>query len=247
MRQLSSVGEMAAGICHEIVSPLSIIKAIGTAEVAKSIDPNSQRSLKTILGASDRIEAIVRGMRAMVQGHDSDDLEPAVVIEMFTDAKALARSRTQFQNIPIDVVEVDSNCKIDCRPGQISQIILNLVNNAFDAIGDSENPWVKATITQLNDFVEIAITDSGDGIPKELHSKLFDSFFTTKNHKNGTGLGLSICKRIAEEYGGSLGIDSNCPNTRFVLRLPNQQPKKDSAGSYPVDDSNIQSVSSKAA
>ena len=164
---------------------------------------------------------------------------------MILDAQTLARSRTAFQNIAIDLVEVDKDCTMECRPGQISQIILNLINNAFDAIGKTKNPWIKITVAQLNEFVEIAITDSGKGIPVELQEKLFDSFFTTKNHKNGTGLGLAICKRIAEEYGGSLYIDKHCPNTRFVLQLPNTQAKKTKQGADKSEP--LKSVSAKAA
>ncbi len=227
MRQLSSVGEMAAGICHEIVSPLSIIHAVGRAKVRSSKDEGVKKSFETIIKASDRIDAIVRGMRAMVQGHDSDDFEAKEVLSIILDAKTLAQSRTQFQGVSVKIIEIDQDFSVECRPGQIAQIVLNLINNAFDAIGHLEDPWVKIAVAKLNDFVEISITDSGNGIPVELHEKLFDSFFTTKNHKNGTGLGLSICKRIATEYGGSLNIDQACPNTRFVLKLPLKQKQKD--------------------
>jgi len=97
---------------------------------------------------------------------------------------------------------------------------LNLLNNAVDAVQALPEKWVRLSVFEKGDELEIAITDSGNGIPESLRAKMGQPFFTTKEVGQGTGLGLSISRGIVEAHGGTLQLDTSCAHTRFVVRLP---------------------------
>jgi signal transduction histidine kinase len=108
-----------------------------------------------------------------------------------------------------------------CREVQISQALLNLLQNAFEAAleGDGER-WVRLEVENGDDSVAVSVIDSGPGIPPELRSRLGDPFFTTKPVGKGTGLGLSLSKAIAEDHGGNIEYSDDHGHTRFSLVLP---------------------------
>lgn len=114
---------------------------------------------------------------------------------------------------------------IECRAVQISQIVINLINNGVDAIENLGEKWVGVEIVDLEDQVEILVIDAGNGIPETLIQKIMQPFFTTKAIGKGTGLGLSIARGIAESHSpsGYFGIHRDRPNTTFYLRLPKKQ------------------------
>jgi signal transduction histidine kinase len=103
---------------------------------------------------------------------------------------------------------------------QISQVILNLLNNAFDAIQDATDKWIKIQTYIEHGQVQIRVTDCGHGISNEVAKKIMQPFFTTKPIGKGTGLGLSISKGIVEAHQGKLTIDTESKNTCFVITLP---------------------------
>lgn len=98
--------------------------------------------------------------------------------------------------------------------------MLNLLNNAFDAIKDHENKWIKIYIKKEGRLVILSIADSGSTPSLEIREKMFQPFFTTKGINQGTGLGLNITKKIIEEHNGRVWIDESSPQTRFVLEFP---------------------------
>lgn len=111
-----------------------------------------------------------------------------------------------------------------CRPYEIEQVLINLLNNSIDVVADLDDKWVKISSeiiqSQGIDWLRISVVDSGKGIPKEIQDKLFESFFTTKKPGHGTGLGLSVSLKIVESHKGKLYYDPNSTNTRFVLEIP---------------------------
>lgn len=109
-----------------------------------------------------------------------------------------------------------------CRPVEISQVVLNLIGNAYDAIGAHCGAWIRLEISREGNWTCLSVTDSGPGIPEELRQSIMQPFFTTKRGVQGMGLGLSLAKRIIEGHGGTLIVDSECPHTRFVAQLPNR-------------------------
>ena len=112
---------------------------------------------------------------------------------------------------------------LECRPTQMAQVLLNLLTNAFDAVEKLEEKWVRIEARDGGETVEFAVVDSGAGLPEGIRDKVLQPFFTTKAVGKGTGLGLSIATGIIESHHGTLDVDTEAPNTRFVIRLPKRQ------------------------
>ena len=110
--------------------------------------------------------------------------------------------------------------EIFCRDTQISQVLLNLLNNSFDAIAGDPEAWVELSVYQKNEYIEISIVDSGKGISPEIQQKIMHPFFTTKEIGKGTGLGLSISKEIVKSHGGKFFVELDSANTKFVIQIP---------------------------
>lgn len=228
--KMSSLGEMAGGIAHEINNPLAII--MGKIELIK-VKIQSQKithdqltqEITKIHVTCQRIERIVRGLRNFSRDGEQDPFTVSSIKQIFDDTLELCRTR--FNNHGIDLrISAEDSLMIECRPVQISQVLLNLLNNSIHAIEKHEKKWIVLKAVSIGDAVEISITDSGTGIPHHIAEKLSQPFFTTKEIGKGTGLGLSISKGIAEQHGGSLKLDPECKNTCFVLKLPKQQSGK---------------------
>ena len=124
------------------------------------------------------------------------------------------------KTIDLIIDNIEPGLEMDCRPAQISQILLNLIGNAKDAIQHLDERWIRIEVKDVGDCIRFALMDSGHGIPKEISAKLTDAFFTTKKMGDGTGLGLSISKTIVDSHYGQLYLDKDCPNTKFVFDIP---------------------------
>jgi signal transduction histidine kinase len=116
-----------------------------------------------------------------------------------------------------DFIE-DSN--ILCNEIEIEQVIVNLINNAIDALSELPDKWIDILVTETRQDYIISITDAGLTIPIEKQLSIFEPFFTTKNTGEGTGLGLSIVKGILDNHGAKISIDNNNKNTCFVIHFP---------------------------
>src|SRR5262249_54178985 len=136
----------------------------------------------------------------------------------------LCSERLRRNSIQLKIQHGSPNLKIECRSTEISQVLLNLLNNALDAVQPLDQKWISIDVADAGNDVEIAVTDSGPGIPAHLRDKIAQPFFTTKEIGKGTGLGLSISRGIAEAHHGGLFLDPVCANTRFIVCLPKRQP-----------------------
>jgi signal transduction histidine kinase len=223
--KLSSLGEMAAGIAHEINNPLAIIvgKVEQTARLVRDTNPPDldkiSGNLSLIEATGQRIAKIVKGLRAFSRDATGDQMEVAFARDVVSDALALTQERLLNNGVELRF-RCESNAQLLCRPTQISQIVVNLVMNAFDAVVGTQSPWVEVMVEDNDGALVLSVTDSGAGISANIADKIMQPFFTTKEVGKGTGLGLSISKGIAQGHGGELYYDSTSPNTRFVLRLP---------------------------
>lgn len=224
--KLTSLGEMAGGLAHEINSPLNIIqaRAADLQEVADSgVAVETATVLKatsSILRTSERIMAVVRGLRVFARDGRFEPFQPTPLHAILTDTLALCRERFAANGIPLEVSGDDQPLSVECQRVQISQVLLNLLNNAFDAVQQLPEKWVRVKVSDEGNFVNISVTDSGRGIPREIAEKAMQPFFTTKPVGKGTGLGLSISRGIAEAHHGQLRIDTRGPNTQIILTLP---------------------------
>jgi C4-dicarboxylate-specific signal transduction histidine kinase len=135
----------------------------------------------------------------------------------------LAICRERFRANAVELILPGSvpELSISCREVQIEQILLNLLQNAFDAVVEQPGErWVRLNVHSSEDSVVFSVTDSGPGIPEELRPRIMEPFFTTKPVGKGTGLGLSLSKSIAEEHGGKLEYSQDQGQTCFSLILP---------------------------
>jgi C4-dicarboxylate-specific signal transduction histidine kinase len=221
----ASLGDMAGGIAHEINNPLAII--MGKAErVFRALDdPKYPREVMKvdvdkIRSTSARIAKIVNSLRMFARSGEKDPLELVELSKVINDAIGLCHERMKMHGLEIRQVGIPV-VKIECQPMQLVHVVLNLLNNAFDAVKDHENPWieVQAEYVQGKKIV-LSVIDSGHGIPEEVAKNLMQPFFTTKDVGEGTGLGLSSSEGIIKDHHGKLYYDSSTPNTRFVIEIP---------------------------
>ncbi len=226
--KMASVGELAAGIAHELGNPLAAIS--GRVEFlemeiqAGRGNPEAvSKTLETVKRLADRMAAIIRGMRSLSRNGSNDPFQAVSLARLIQDILAFAWDHFEKNGIKIHIEEIPASILVCCQETQLSQVLVNLINNAKDAILDLEERWIHIEVLDGDDQVEIAITDSGKGIPEEISEKIMQPFFTTKPMGKGSGLGLSVSKSIIENHGGRLRIDFECENTRFIISLPKKK------------------------
>lgn len=226
--KMSALGEMAGGIAHEINNPLAII-GMKIEQLKDRIDEKEEfeiedlkLALEVIKRTTNRIAKIVSGLRFFAR--DGREL-PVVTINLdsiIEDTLSFCSEKMRLDNIKLTVNRsyLNENIFLECRAVEISQVLLNLLNNSSDAISNLSIKWIQLNIIENSDTVEINVIDSGAGIPKELQSKIMQPFFTTKEVGKGTGLGLSISRGIIESHSGNFYIAPDCENTKIVMILP---------------------------
>ena len=223
--KMASLGEMASGLAHEINNPLTIILNRASQMKAKiernQLDPRTALlELEKIENTVERIAKIIRGLRAFSRNADSDPMISYDVETIINDTLELCQERVKKDGIDLRLKGNFADLRIHARPSQISQVLLNLLNNGLDAIRTMTQPWIEIAVVKCEDLVEISVTDSGHGIPNHIANRMMEPFFTTKEVGSGTGLGLAISRGIIEDHHGKFYYDQESANTRFVVALP---------------------------
>jgi PAS domain S-box-containing protein len=227
--KMIALGEMASAIGHEIKNPLAIIS--GKTQVTKNEfnKPNFNREkvqegLNLIEKTTDRIAATVEGLRRYAFNDMQAPFEPVKIKDIITQTLPLCQTRLRNNSILMNMeINKLENLSIFCRQTEISQVLVILINNSFDAIQDQKDPWVTISGECNNDYIKIRVTDSGKGISQENQGKIMEQYFTTKDPNKGTGIGLTIAKKIIENHNGKIYLDTDCSNTSFVIELPLNQ------------------------
>lgn len=224
--RMSSIGQMAGGVAHEINNPLAIIS--GRAELLKASlmalnhDEHevANTHIEKIQMTVQRIAKIIRGLRSVARDSSNESGVSFTVQQALRDALDLCE--TKFLNHQIQLFsspDIGNNMFVWGRPEQLTQVLLNLLNNSFDAVNDLSEKWVRVECYEMLGQVFIEVSDSGSGISVGHQQQLFSPFFTTKEVGQGTGLGLSISKAIIEKHGGHLRYANERPNTTFIVEL----------------------------
>ncbi len=221
--KLTPMGELLAGVAHELNNPLSV--AIGQADLLVMDVPDGPLAERatSIRQACERAVRIVRNFLTMARQH-APERQPVSLNQIVRDAVEMLGYQLR-----VDQIEGSYNLAPDlpllwADPHQLHQVLVNLVVNAHHAMRGTPPPRKLALATrpdQATGRVSLEVADTGPGIPLEIQARIFEPFFTTKSPAAGTGLGLSLCQGLVEAHGGTIGVRSTPgEGVVFVVELP---------------------------
>ncbi len=223
--KMSELGKMAGGLAHEINTPLAIIATHAglLADLCSEKSPDLgaiASSAAEIEVTSKRIADIVSALLAFSGDATGAPFSRTSIDQVVEGTVHLCAEKFRQQAVEFSM-NVPKGLDVFCRPTQLSQVLLNLLNNAYDAIESLSEKWISLDARDTGKgTIEVSVCDSGRGIGKDIQEKLFRPFFTTKQIGKGTGLGLSVSLGIVSEHNGSLQLDETSQHTRFVITLP---------------------------
>ena len=228
--RLSSLGEMAGGVAHEINNPLTIIS--GRIDILKRLlEKNTlnatrgQTEFQSIEETIQRITKIIRGLSSYSRRSENDPFKSVGVFDIIEETIAISRDKFKLSSVEIRI-NCDPKIRAECRASQISQILMNLLNNSLDVVSRLNERWIEVNVNENPNSIAICVRDSGSGIEASIVKKIMEPFYTTKASGTGTGLGLSISTALAQAHNGSLHYDPKEKNTSFVLTIPKFQNQK---------------------
>jgi C4-dicarboxylate-specific signal transduction histidine kinase len=219
--RLRALGEVAAGVAHELNQPLAGVRGLAehllfVLERNRELDQDLlQGRLTQIIQQADRMAHIIDHVRRFARDVDRAELKPVQINEVVTAGLGLLRAQLRSRGIDVSCELAGDLPLVMANPFSLEEVVLNLLTNARDAVVEKEGAqeeWVQVR-TRLSGNcrtgeVKIEIEDSGVGIPAALQEKVFTPFFTTKDPEHGTGLGLSISRSIIEQFGGRIDLRS---------------------------------------
>lgn len=226
--KLAHLGHFTSGIAHEVNNPLSII--VGKTGLLKSKIESEESShkekmlsdIQSIQKNSDRITKIMRSLNAFSRNSINDPFQNVSILKIMDDAFEITKDKFQTDKVDFKII-VDKSLSyenfIEARQSEILQVLLNLLNNAYEALQSVETKWIKMSIQTSLTHYEILITDSGPRIKPEIARRMMEPFFTTKPTAQGTGLGLSLALQIMRSHNGTLDFNPESEYTQFVLKL----------------------------
>jgi signal transduction histidine kinase len=240
--KMASLGELTAGIAHEIQNPLNFVNNFsevnkelleelieaqtnGDQDALESITRDLLENEDKIMHHGKRAEAIVKSMLQHSR-NSSGEKEPTDINALADEYLRLAyhgfRAKDKSFNANFKADLADDLPKINVVAQDIGRVLLNLVNNAFQAVRDVEDPEVLVRTQMKDGAVIITVIDNGPGIPEDIKAKIFQPFFTTKASGEGTGLGLSLSYDIVTKgHGGEIDVNSEAgKGTEFFIKLP---------------------------
>ena len=245
--KMASLGELTAGIAHEIQNPLNFVNNFsevnkellaemkdemekGNYDEVKALTKDAMNNQEKIHHHGQRADAIVKGM--LQHSRSTSGVKEPTNINALTDEYLRLsyhglRAKDKSFNATMETDFDESIGNINIIPQDIGRVILNLINNAFYAVderkkqqGDGYEPTVSVSTKKEKDKVEVKVKDNGSGIPQKVLDKIFQPFFTTKPTGQGTGLGLSLAYDIVKAHGGELRVNtSEGKGSEFIISL----------------------------
>lgn len=218
--RLAEVGTLAAGMAHEIGTPMNVI--LGRAEqlMRKSEDEGTRKGLATITAQVERITRIMNQLLTFAR-RKSGERRPVNLGQSVEDCLEVLQDRVRRRRITVEShFETTLHpVHVHADPDEVSQVVLNLLINAIHAMPDGGT--LRIGLEPVNSHVKMVVADTGYGISEEDLPKIFDPFFTTKEAGQGTGLGLTVVHNIVQEHGGTIAVESEPgKGTTFTVMLP---------------------------
>jgi len=235
--RLASVGRLSAGLAHEIGNPVAAIMGLLDLILAGDLTGEEQRDfLQRIRGETDRVHRTLRNLldfaRPMRAASDSAPIEPCLPKLAVQDACGLIRPQRVFRSIALQCDLEDGCPRVLLSQSQLTQVVVNLLLNAADAIGGTGNVWVR--VRHKAERVVLEVEDDGPGIPEGIKDSLFEPFVTTKDVGAGTGLGLAVCRGLVAEAGGTICCEGGTSGgARFVMSFPAVEPENEPSENEP--------------
>ncbi|RLB86209.1 MAG: PAS domain-containing sensor histidine kinase [Deltaproteobacteria bacterium] len=228
--KMASLGQLAAGVAHEINNPLTGVLFYASLLLERQdLDEGAKEDLRDIVEDANRCKNIVKGLLVYSRGADSNK-NIVQINEVVEQSLKLIRDQKKFRNIKIVRYLADGMMQINADTNKLNQVIINLIINAADAMKGNGKITLNTYRDKLNQKLFLEVKDTGEGILRENLSKIFDPFFTTKEVGKSTGLGLSIVYGIIEEHGGKISVKkTGAKGTTFVIEFPLFVPKNELA------------------
>ncbi len=220
-QKLASLGKMAAGVAHELNSPLTVILNDSSLLIRDFPDGSPEKKdLEVIMGEAKRCGEIIHNLLEFTR------LErPAKKLKNINtvakEALELIKHQAILNNIDVTLNLTPDMPRIRIDDNQIKQVFLDIMSNSIQAMPEGGHLTISSNLSQEPNFLDVNFGDTGCGISEDNMNKIFQPFYTTKDAKNGTGLGLAICYEIIQEHGGKIKVKSTVgKGTTFSIKLP---------------------------
>lgn len=219
--RLVAVGEMAAGVAHELNNPLTAVLGFSQLALKQTVDPVLRKDLESIANEAERAGQIVDNLLGFARSHSGrgDRFDATASLKKVLD---LREYECRVNNIEV-VTYLDPDTPITRADGhRMEQVFLNLIGNAIHAISEGSGRGnITVGLVAIDGLIRTSITDDGPGIPDDVLPHIFEQFYTTKPVGKGTGLGLHICQEIVRDHGGEIRVESHSRRgTTFVVEIP---------------------------
>jgi signal transduction histidine kinase len=223
-QKMAALGELASTTTHEFNNVLMTILNYAKLGLRHEDKPTRDKALTKILEAAQRAEKVTNGVLGLARNRGTEK-SPTDLVALTNQSLVLLEREMNKYRIHIET-HFEQTRKANVCGNQIQQVLLNLLTNARQAIGQGGRITIRIAENKKSETVDLSIRDSGSGIPQEKLPKIFDRFYSTKqgpdaSGKGGTGLGLSMCRDIIEEHRGRIRVESKIGvGTAFTLMLP---------------------------
>ena len=224
--KLASLGELVASIAHEINNPLAVIS--GRADILKTriktgkTDHESMmKNIEMIQATVFRTTSIIKSLKKLAKNDNNSELELVSITEIIEDIVNISHQKLLQANINFNWSnEVPGETFIKGDYTQLSQVFVNLLTNAVDAVENNEDKIISIESYIEDDFIKIKVMDNGDGVPDYIRDRIFEPFYTTKEVGKGTGIGLSLSLRVLESHDSTLELSPHPSATVFMITIP---------------------------
>jgi CheY-like chemotaxis protein/anti-sigma regulatory factor (Ser/Thr protein kinase) len=220
---MSALGELASGVAHDFNNTLASILGRAQLMLRKVEDEETRRGLEIIIQSANDGAGTVKRIQDFARQRRDHDFEPVAVDQLLMDVNEITRprwkDRAQASNVHINLnLQINSHALVLGDPSELREVLVNMVFNAVDAMPEGGKLMLSAD--EVEDQIQISVSDTGTGMTQETRSRVFDPFFTTKGEA-GMGLGLAVCYGIIQRHSGSVDIDSEPGRgTTFRITLP---------------------------